>query len=183
MNQNSGLPGTNSSEPGATAPGKEKLTQNQLVKGEKRTQPKKAFSGAPFELAGKISEISATYSKSEFKEALTMLASLNGLRVVPIGIALKTPEPVKTVPAIKQKVGQRISPSGPSLGQACRSNPQYVDLENERQKVIFNLKQEVGGIEAQEPLKASLQDLSQKIKTLKAELREKISSNAVEKAT
>jgi hypothetical protein len=183
MDQNSDLPSTGSVEPGAVAPGIGELAQNQLVQGKKGVQNKRTFSNAPHELAGKLSEVSSGYTKSQLKDALTMVASLHGLRLVPVGIALKTPEPAKAAPAIKQRKDQRNSPSLPSLNQACKSNPQYVALEEERLKVIYNLKNKVGGDEAQGPLKVQLQDLSHKVKTLRDGLREEISSKAVQKST
>jgi hypothetical protein len=146
-------------------------------------QSKKAFSKAPHELASKWSEEASNYSKSHIKEAMIMVASLHGLRLVPVGIALKTPEPARAVTEVKQKARPRTSPSEPSLNQLLKSNPQYVALEEERRKVISDLKDEVGGTEAQGSLKVSLQDLSQRVKTLKAQIKEEASSRTVQKAT
>lgn len=182
MDQNPDQPNTNSIELGAIAQGSVRSTQSLPAVSREKAKPKKRnFSGAQFDLAKKFSEVSSDYSRSECKEAISIIASMYGLRLIPMGIALKVPEPAKAEPAKRTKAKE--TPPKPSVSAASRSDPQLVALQQERQSIVFDLKKSPADSEIQVSLISSLRELEERIKSRKAELKEEISSQAVRKAT
>jgi hypothetical protein len=182
MNQNPESP-YDQIEPETIVSGEKFLPKNLSVKAKTNNASKKTFSDAPFDLAKEFSRISSGYSKSESKEAISIIASLYGLRVVPMGIALKTSEPAKAGPLKKERKVQKDSSTGLSVTQACNSDPQFVALVQERQDLVFSIKQAEVNSEEQKTLLTSLRELELKLKTRKTELKEEISSKKVSRAT
>lgn len=155
------------------------VKQNSATNNDKGTT-KKVFSEAPFDLAKEFARLSSSYSKADCKEALGLIASMHGLRVVPIGIALK---PSESKSETDRKQRKKPGNNQPSLAKACKEDSKMLNLTRERQNTVFNLKQAEKDSDNQKSLITELRKIDASIKERKAELKENIPKLASQKAT
>jgi hypothetical protein len=121
-----------------------------------------------FALAGKISGLLSGVSKKQQREILSLVASQQSYRLVPIGVAIATSSQGGGARAPKPKVDKGLAVVKPSFD---KSNPEWVRLNQTRDTIVNQLKT---AAEADKPkLKVALRDCEGSILALKHRLQGK----------
>lgn len=122
---------------------------------------------AVFSLAGKISGLLSGVSKKQQREILSLVASQQSYRLVPIGVAIATPSQRGGAIAPKPK-DKGVAQVAPSFD---KTNPEWVRLNKERDTLVSQLK---SAPEADKPqLKTALRETESALQTLKRKLQGK----------